>query len=408
METKWYYSHNRRTLGPFTAEQMRECVAQHKIQPDDLVWLQGSSPKHAVAAEAVLLFDSFATSAAPATPEASVGPPSPSAPPLPSRLVSSSLPPAVSGQVPDWLSDVQAVESEGAAPAASAPAEAPDWLEDLRLWIGLDLYTPLDVLLLETPPDNEVEVEAPPEAKGLPDWLEGWTSEDMPRRVAPRHEGAPGPVVPLAEPMPAPVEEVVPLAQPIAPASAEVIPLAEPILPVAEPVAPTVVPAALARQEPATVVPLAEPLPPPTKAPMPDRRTSVPRTRTTVEKDLVDKTVRETGFDPSTGRIVDPAKFQEWKTANRSTCTEAGATNASIFEVFRKARTEIERWVDDDQNQGRLIHAEWKQLQSHPALQQILDKYSGYGKEMHDKLVRHLQFMVENRRRYSRAKQKSR
>jgi hypothetical protein len=122
----------------------------------------------------------------------------------------------------------------------------------------------------------------------------------------------------------------------------------------------------------------------------------------------VDKTVRETGFDPRTGRIVDPGKFQEWKTAARPVVAQPGLTNASIFEVFRKARTAIENWVDEDGNQPLIQQGDLAAIKGHPAVEAILGRYAGYGKEMVQKLTRHLEFMVDNRRRYYLARQKAR
>jgi hypothetical protein len=115
MADKWYYSHNGRTEGPFTSAQMKDRAAGGQLHEDDPVWAEGADPQGAIPARGVLPWPARQATAAVAAP-----------PPAPA--------------VPDWLSDIDAVEGKGRA--AGAPSEVPDWLEDLRLWVGLDLFTP--------------------------------------------------------------------------------------------------------------------------------------------------------------------------------------------------------------------------------------------------------------------------
>ena len=138
MTNLWYYSHAGITHGPLTQQQVKEHVAQKKIAENDLVWQGSPEPKNAVAAKSILEFS-------PAPPQA----------------------------VPDWLGDVAKAESKGPAPVPVPSHESPEWLEDLRLWMGLELYAaakqpeqqPTTTAATSTPVTASVE---------LPDWLESF------------------------------------------------------------------------------------------------------------------------------------------------------------------------------------------------------------------------------------------
>ncbi len=114
--------------------------------------------------------------------------------------------------------------------------------------------------------------------------------------------------------------------------------------------------------------------------------------------------LQASGFDPETGQILDPGKFQKWKQQQvQSASIGKPVSNASLFDTFRKARSAIESWVDDDANRGCMLHTDVEEIKRTPEIQAILHEYAGYGEEMCAKLLRHLEFMVENRRNYHKA-----
>jgi hypothetical protein len=109
-----------------------------------------------------------------------------------------------------------------------------------------------------------------------------------------------------------------------------------------------------------------------------------------------------TGFDADTGQILDAKKFQVWKQqqARTSAANQPAVSNASFLEVFRQARTSVEAWVDDDKNRLRVLHADLAEIKNNPDVRTIVAHCANFGKEMQEKLFRHLEFVVENRRKY--------
>jgi hypothetical protein len=325
MANKWFYLHKGQTEGPFSVTEIKERIAGGQIQEEDRLWPEGTDPKDAMPPSRALDFMGLHAGA-----EGSAGPAASASP------------------LPEWLSDARAMETKGPLPGLAPTSELPDWLEDLRLWVALELYSPASHPLPELPEGSPAELPLPPQSQGVPDWLEGWTLEEKPKR-RPRVGGI----------------------------SKEIeswVPEAELALPLAEPV---------------------EPIKP------------VKRPRSQREKVLVDQTIQETGFDPRTGRIVDPDQFRRWQKTEGSAARPPGMSNAALFKVFRKARTAIDNWVDDEKNRLRILHAELEEIKQTPAIQAILNQYAPYGEAMLDKLTRHLAFMVENRKMYYLAMGKS-
>jgi hypothetical protein len=264
--------------------------------------------------------------------------------------------------VPDWLVDVAAAESNFVEVSPVEGTETPDWLEDLSLWIELE-----EVLEPEEPPKRAIEIAPSTPSAAVPDWLQDWLAPEPPPEPAP--------------PKPPPL--AVPVAQPVKfPALA--VPIAAPVKPPVD--SPTAKP-------PSTPMPTANV---PVAAPKPERRAPAPS--------LADKVREATGFDADTGQIIDPIKFARWKQQTRpSAAGQASVSNASLFEVFRKGRTAIESWVDDDQTRLCIMHATADEIKRNPQVQAILQEYANYGKDLQDKLLRHLEFMVENRKKYYNA-----
>jgi hypothetical protein len=289
--TGWYYSHNGVTYGPLSIDEIKDRAARKLLVEDDLIWSGPDGRQDATPAQVALDF---------------------------SKL------PLVASPKPEWLDDVALVESKGPLPGPTAGDAPPEWLEDLRLWCGLELYAAAQ---------SEPAAAAGELLPGaLPDWLEGWREPEPPAKTA--------------EPRP-------PAAPPAGP------PLAKPVT--ARPAASTVVGAS-----PTTV--------------------------------LAEKTIKETGFDLKTGQIVDAERFRQWQKAQHSQRTLV--SNQSLFEVFRKARTAVENWVDDDSRRSLVLAGDLAVIKRDPSLTAIFRQFQGYGSSMQEKLTQHLEFMVQNRRKY--------
>ena len=63
----------------------------------------------------------------------------------------------------------------------------------------------------------------------------------------------------------------------------------------------------------------------------------------------------------------------------------------------------IDVWLDDEKNRLRLLHGELDEIKRHPEIRAILDEFAAYGADIQNKLLRHLEFMVENRKKYMKA-----
>jgi hypothetical protein len=366
MSGQWYYSHDGVTHGPFSEEEIQDRVAQGLLLESDSVWPAGREIKDAAPATAVFDF---------------------------SRV------PAPVSPVPDWLTDIAADQTAGPVPSLEPSDEIPEWLEDMRLWVGLDLYTPAQDELTTTSTS----------APEIPDWLDSWLTPQTPTvpEQAPAPHAAPAPAIgpsvrvsppPTGKPptVPAPAQPSVPpsvvVASPVAPA--------RPIAPSAPP-PPIYCPPVLDKpQVPAFPAPAASP--PPATVPSPAKtKPAAPKPVNPV----VGKTLDASGFDLETGRILDHEKFRKWKQqlSQSSGAGQPALSNASLFEVFRKARTAVEAWVDDDVNRACIMNTELEEIRRKPEIQVILHKYANYGQAMQEKLLRHLEFMVENRRKYYNA-----
>jgi hypothetical protein len=97
MSAAWYYCHENSVHGPITTEELKARAARKLLLPDDWVWPEGGSRPDGVPARAALDFSQLA-------------------------------PPAAAGKSP----------SSAALPAPGLADGAPEWLEDLRLWVALD------------------------------------------------------------------------------------------------------------------------------------------------------------------------------------------------------------------------------------------------------------------------------
>ena len=71
--------------------------------------------------------------------------------------------------------------------------------------------------------------------------------------------------------------------------------------------------------------------------------------------------------------------------------------------VFRKARTSIENWIDDETRSALVLGGDMAEIQRDPELAAILQESTKFGPEMLQKLQAHLIFMLDNRRKYHAA-----
>jgi hypothetical protein len=334
---------------------MQALARQMVLLPDDWVWQEGQERKDGSLAESEFDFSKIAA-AAPKT-------------------------------VVEPASRTTKVDTEAHVKLISEPppsSVSPEWIEDLRLWIDLDADTPPAKYGIDP---ADILPKAPSQETGIPDWLADW-------RVP---EPAPAPSAAPPEPAPPPPPVV-----PVKPTAAAAPLRAVPVKPAPEP-PPHAVPVKSAAEAPAPApaAPVSRPLTPPA-AP------------SAVE--LLGKRMREeNGFDPDTGQIIDPVKFRRWQqkkapipmagqpAVSSAAVSGAGVINAGVIDAFRKGRIAIDAWLDDDKNRLKVMHGDLAEIRRQPAIGQILDECANFGKEIQDKLLRHLEFMLENRKKYLKA-----
>jgi hypothetical protein len=358
MTGQWYYSHDGITHGPFSEDELQDRVERGMLIQSDRLWPVGREPRHAAPAPVVLDFSKAPASA-----------------------------------LPDWLADVVAAQTKGPIPGPEPTDEIPEWLDDLRLWVALDLCMPASE---ESNSDSTL---------AIPDWLESWLTP--PPQIQPP-AAPPSPITPRPAVVSPPLaEKPLPLSEPRTPVSRSVPSEAvkpRPAIP-SQPPAPSVAsispPPAHSHPVSAQVqVPTLIPAPPAAPTPLQAKTTPAP---SKLVNPLVEKTLHVSGFDLETGQILDPEKFRKWKQEQVQISSTAlpAVSNAGLFEVFRKARSAVEAWVDNETNRPAVMNSEIDEIKSRPEIQLVLKEYAGYG--MREKLLRHLEFMVENRRKYYKA-----
>jgi hypothetical protein len=116
---------------------------------------------------------------------------------------------------------------------------------------------------------------------------------------------------------------------------------------------------------------------------------------------FADQVLETAGFDPRTGKVVDTARFRTWKKEqSRAIPVKTQISNAGLMEVFRKARIELEHWLDKESSQPLVVALDLDAIRNHPEIRTILEAYDPYGETFRHKLLRHLEFMLENRCKY--------
>jgi hypothetical protein len=374
----WFYTHDGRTHGPVSTDEIKRLAASHLLLPDDLLWPEGLDRDQAVSAAAA--FD-YATPLPPTAP------------------------------VPDWLDDIHKAELSGIQLLPPSSIPMPDWLDDIRtVEQGAQLPTvlpfeeeqlPAVLPLLQEQLPTVLPVQPP-----VPDWLDSLQPAEPRRRAAP-------PPAPPVEPIPPVPTQVVPSAPPAVAPPAAPVPLAEPLKPApVEPPIPTALPVKPAPAEkpiplatPVKTIPMAMPVPLATPAPPPVVN---PPTAPPVAPPPPAAPVEETGLDLRTGQVLDAAKFKAWEQRKRQHRQRELESQPGLpyAEIFRKAQRELETWIDADENQELVLRAPLDQIQRHPQVQEILQHYRSHGQELVNRLTRHVHFVVDNRRKYHEAMKK--
>lgn len=334
MTTTWYYRRDHETHGPVSEEQLKRLASEGLLDPEDLLWPEGSTQDHAVAACSALRFE---------------------------------RPQERAAAIPDWLKGQ--IPAAGSTPeAASDEAAAIHWLADL---INLESPLRVDDAQQEEPPGHD----SPTVELILP--------ESPAAEFAAAAEREPVPTSPLPDWL-----EMMPESE-------------EPDPP------PTGLPDWLAEVTQPTVPQPASTtdnlLPPGTES-IDVELVSGPTTHAEAEiAEIEAPTSDDSGFNPDTGLVEDAQKFQRWQILQQHQRTEEAGPD--ILEVFRKARKEVEDWVDREDNQDRLVNDSLQSMHEDEEIKAMVHRYRGYGPEMAEKLYQHLDFMVENRRKYYAARE---
>jgi hypothetical protein len=80
--------------------------------------------------------------------------------------------------------------------------------------------------------------------------------------------------------------------------------------------------------------------------------------------------------------------------------SESAGSSLSLPDLLRKARFALEQWVDEEDSVDVVLAGDMEVIKQDPALQNIFRPMQSWGKEVVDKLWKHLEFTVQNRRKY--------
>lgn len=141
-------------------------------------------------------------------------------------------------------------------------------------------------------------------------------------------------------------------------------------------------------------------------APAPARRAAPALRQPPTEPTRRTETPAEMGYNPETGQILDEAKFRLWQKREqqkRQAELDAAGAGESVYEAFRRARREVELWVDARPN-WPLVSGSGAVLRRAPQTQRLIQEFDRFGPEMVQKLWHHLEFMAENRRKHHAAR----
>jgi hypothetical protein len=252
--------------------------------------------------------------------------------------------------LPDWLGDVRKAEQPSGLLSPPAKTRVTDWLQDLR------------------------HLEEPQGYKASPEKVPGQATGSQPKSSGPSRPIEWLEDVRQSEQMPGPAANVG------LPESEAAIPGPKVSSEPASPATPPVSAAPFTIQLPAAVV------------------ERIPADPQTTGAGLVEKP----GLANGPGQSLDLGKAENLQPVEQAPKREEAATQGTepIEAVFHKARTEIAAWVDREENLQLIMDGNMDTERQHPEALKLIDKYRTYGEEMVQKLWQHLEFMVENRRKF--------
>lgn len=258
--------------------------------------------------------------------------------------------------LPDWLSDVAQTET---TPPPAAASSMPDWLEEM---VQDEIWSCLNGKSMK-----------PPVADATPEWLEDIQQIEQSLKLAPP---------PAARPLPA----IVPIpVQPadIPPSLASSAPAPRP--PDAPPTVPAPAQPAVGRVAPPAVSPSTRPAAPPSAPPA--------------------ELAKTPGYDAETGQILDPIAYARWQKSESHRRQEElkKQTAMSVAEAFIEAQRALQAWVDADANKPLVGQGDMSRVKACPSVLALLARYEGYGSVMREKLLKRLDFLVENRKKFFQA-----
>src|SRR5262249_13040164 len=108
----------------------------------------------------------------------------------------------------------------------------------------------------------------------------------------------------------------------------------------------------------------------------------------------------DTGFNPQTGQILDPEKFRKWQKEQAQKRAQETSTQPAIVEVYFKARNDLSCWCDLEKNRQLILTGDMEAVRHEPSIRGFMHAHQRFGDVMLHKLWHHLEFMIENRRKY--------
>ena len=72
----------------------------------------------------------------------------------------------------------------------------------------------------------------------------------------------------------------------------------------------------------------------------------------------------------------------------------------TVYEAFLTARKDLQDWVDADSRKPLVLAGDIGTMKQDPYILGLVQTYKGYGPTMVEKLSKHLDFLVDNRRQF--------
>lgn len=349
MNQKWFYSIEGKTHGPFSTAEIKSLALAGLLDCNSLIWPEESA--------SIDVSEIFAVRDVKS---------------LPSRAV----------PAPDWLADFQ--EDKGPRSIDWGEQGMPDWVAeflnvapgrsstktfsppkpaDERAQSSLEQTAKTEVSAIDLPATSPRQGEC---EMLLPWWQEGVTPRIEPTRLL----------------LPPSTPKEIAAKQPTRQGECKTLSLLSQEAVAPSPIEPTTSPLPVSTPKEITST---QPVRPPVKG---KTQLSARQVRNTV--------VRQMGFDPETGEIFDTDRYGKWKKHQQETNEPGDAS----FDVFHQGRRTIETWVDAEENKNLVVAGDLEAICSNEKLLEAMASFRACGPEMMEKLLSHLVFMVENRKRF--------